>query len=240
MLRIDVNTNKGAELVEIKTSYSELLYKDFVEIERNSSIKSEHLRTLKNIQALSGSDLVLQFDDFSIDKIRPHLVFIDNPSFLVKQIPENVKSINISDLPWSVLEAAKLSIRKSINGDITVGESFAEIVMLYAGIDIMPLPLEEARPIALYFREQLETFFDKYKKLTEFKPTSEQVQAGISRFEKYGFFTTLHALAKGDVLKYDSILQQKASIVYQTLVIDYENSDYAKQLADAHKPTKAA
>jgi hypothetical protein len=240
MLRIDVNTNKGAELVEIKTSYREFLYKDFVSIERNSSIQSEHLRTLKNIQDLSGSDLVLQFDDFSLQKIKPHLNFIDEPILLIKSVPETVANINIGDKSWSMLEASKMHIKNSVNGLLTVSESLANVAQIYTGIDIMNMPFEDARPIAIYFRNQLETFFAKYKKLTEYKPTKEQVQAGISRFEKYGFFTTLHALAKGDLLKYDSILDQKASVVYQTLVIDYENSDYAKQLAEAHKPTKAA
>lgn len=96
----------------------------------------------------------------------------------------------------------------------------------------------KAFPIAKYFIEQFESFFSKYTKLKDFKPTAEQTQAGVEQLNQYGFFSTLHALAKGNPIIYDDMLALPADNIYQTIVYDYELSQYNQRLQKAFKNKK--
>lgn len=92
------------------------------------------------------------------------------------------------------------------------------------------MPFIKAFPIAKYFIDQFEAFFKKYTRLNDFKPSTEQINAGIEQLNQYGFFSTLHALAKGNPIIYDDMLALQADNIYQTIVYDFEMSEYQKRL----------
>lgn len=92
------------------------------------------------------------------------------------------------------------------------------------------MPFTKAFPIAKYFIDQFESFFKKYTRLNDFKPSTEQINAGIEQLNQYGFFSTLHALAKGNPIIYDDMLALQADNIYQTIVYDFEMSEYQKRL----------
>lgn len=92
------------------------------------------------------------------------------------------------------------------------------------------MPFIKAFTIAKYFIDQFEAFFKKYTRLNDFKPSTEQINAGIEQLNQYGFFSTLHALAKGNPIIYDDMLALQADNIYQTIVYDFEMSEYQKRL----------
>jgi len=62
------------------------------------------------------------------------------------------------------------------------------------------------------------------------KPNDNEIAAGIEKIQSFGWFATLHALAKGDVLKYNPILETKASEIYTTLLLEKTEREYSENL----------
>jgi hypothetical protein len=62
------------------------------------------------------------------------------------------------------------------------------------------------------------------------KPNDNEIAAGIEKIQQFGWFATLHALAKGDVLKYDPILEKKAIDIYTTLLLEKTEREYSENL----------
>ena len=62
------------------------------------------------------------------------------------------------------------------------------------------------------------------------EPDDNEIAAGIAKIQRFGFFATLHALAKGDPLKYNRILRQPAIDIYTTLLLEKTEREYSKEL----------
>tara|TARA_R110000823_G_scaffold107593_1_gene226500 strand:- start:181 stop:417 length:237 start_codon:yes stop_codon:yes gene_type:complete len=62
------------------------------------------------------------------------------------------------------------------------------------------------------------------------QPNDNELAAGIEKIQRFGWFATLHALAKGDVLKYNPILETKASEIYTTLLLEKTEREYSENL----------
>ena len=241
MLTLHITYNTGVETIQMKTDYSEITYKDFCDIEANMRITDEHERTLTNLSLLIGLpiDEVAQLRPHELAQIIPFLSFIDRTDLILLNPPNNDLLVEIGSQPWKLLEAAKMELSSGIKGSqAKVAVTMAKVVAIYTGVDIMDMNFLDAYPIATHYMNQLESFFKQFTRLNDYTPTSEQVSAGVDRFEKYGFFTTLHALTKGNPIEYDKMLDVPAATIYQTLVMDFENSDYQKRLTDQMKSIK--
>jgi len=57
-----------------------------------------------------------------------------------------------------------------------------------------------------------------------------EIAAGIEKIQAFGWFATLHALAKGDVLKYQPILDKEAIDIYTTLLLEKTEREYSEEL----------
>lgn len=57
----------------------------------------------------------------------------------------------------------------------------------------------------------------------------KQQNSGIDRFDKYGFFATLSAVANGDILRLPQLLETPADVFYHWLCIETERSDYQEE-----------
>ena len=62
------------------------------------------------------------------------------------------------------------------------------------------------------------------------EPNDNEIAAGIEKIQRFGFFATLHALAKGDPLKYNALLQTAANEIYTTLLLEKTERDYSENL----------
>lgn len=222
--------------LQMRTSFSELLWSDFVRLCDNAKIEDVEQRILENIAVLCNTDAysIASMQEADLIKIIPFLSFIDNPEVVTNRaISEQVTNCQIATQPWKLLETAKQVIQA--NQDVySLNRAMPEIIKIYTNIDITNMPFNEAFPIAEYFKQQLEDFFKQFTKLNEYKPKSEQVLAGIDQLNQYGFFTTVHALCKGNPLIYDVMLNRPAIQVYQTLLYDYEVSQYMDRLNEIH------
>lgn len=70
------------------------------------------------------------------------------------------------------------------------------------------------------------------------KPDYNEEAAGIAKVQAFGWFATLHALAKGDVLKYQPILDKEAIDIYTTLLLEKTEREYSENLQRYNSQTE--
>ncbi len=210
----------------IKTDWSELTFADLLSLFENAKIEDEQSRIVANLMVLSemSEKEIAQLNEEHIDAVRPWIGFVDSvEALMVEELPQTVSQINIGAEAWGKFEAAKQLIQ-AVQDD-SIMPALPDVIKVYVDIDILPMSLPKAYPIAIYFIHQLRDFQAKYVRLNDYKPKAKDLAAGVEKLNQYGFFTTLHALSKGDPLKYDAMLLQPADNVYQTLVMDFELSE---------------
>jgi hypothetical protein len=234
LVYFDSTTTKLA----MKCGFDELNWSEFCGLYDNSKIEDANERLVANIALLTSHEDIHLIPVQELIPIRPLLNFIDDvKEIIVKAVPEEIKKIQVANMPWKLLEASKQAIQLK-GEENSFNKAMPEIVKIYSGIDISKMPFTESFPIANYFKEQLESFSKQFSKLNEYEPKPEQVLAGIEELNQYGMFTTLHALCGGDPLKYESMLDKPAIEIYQTLLYDYELSLYNQRLEEINKRNK--
>lgn len=92
----------------------------------------------------------------------------------------------------------------------------------------------EMKMYVSYFKqiiEGLQFWFEKEKKLLDYKPEPEEVRAGIKELsEKIGFFGTIKTLARNYSQDPDDILKWEYGKVFGILYTDFEEYKYQKKL----------
>jgi hypothetical protein len=66
--------------------------------------------------------------------------------------------------------------------------------------------------VAMFYIEQLESILKVEAEVLHTEPTTEQRQAGINMFEKFGIMNTIRAMAGNDILKYDAVLEVEYNV----------------------------
>lgn len=229
-------SDQKKETISMKTSWNEVTYNDLTIIHDNKKL-SEYERLQANIASLCGSSLstIQQINSQTILSLIPFLRFIDETDhILYEPIGEEIKSINIALMPWGLLEEAKSIFTNYYKDNIV--KAHIGIVEVYTrgtkikGLDISNMSITKATPIVNYIEGQLFSFLDKYKELSDFKPTQKQYEAGIDELKDFGFYATLYQLASGDRLKFDSFLNLSAEDIYFHLLYDLKHSKYLEKL----------
>lgn len=84
----------------------------------------------------------------------------------------------------------------------------------------------DAYAIAANYSEQLTAVCKMEADTLNKPPSNEQVAAGINMYNEFGVMNTIRALAKGDVLKVDEVLQRDYNTVYLWLKMAKVDSQY--------------
>ena len=78
-------------------------------------------------------------------------------------------------------------------------------------------------------------FLDRYKRLNDYKPTAAEAIANVERFKKFGSKMTMKALGEKYNMTLEQVFEMKAGIAYETLLMDFEQEMYRKDLEAAHQ-----
>lgn len=105
-----------------------------------------------------------------------------------------------------------------------------DVWRVYFKENISDLPVTKSLSKVHFIANQLGSFLKKYQRLNEFEYSEEQIEAGIERFEGFGAFPTIASLAERLKIKYDDVTKLPVEQVYMTLLHDFEQSEYQKEL----------
>ena len=81
-----------------------------------------------------------------------------------------------------------------------------------------------------FFFTQFNDWSERWSDLYESKADENEIAAGIEKLQAFSWFATLDALAKGDVTKYDAILDTEANVIYTKLLKDKTEQEYVENL----------
>lgn len=86
-----------------------------------------------------------------------------------------------------------------------------------------------------FFFASLQQFFERYKRLNDYKPSQAEAIANVDRFKKFGAKATIFAMMDRWSKTIEEITEMEAIVVYEILLYDFERAMYQKDLAAAQQ-----
>lgn len=81
-----------------------------------------------------------------------------------------------------------------------------------------------------HIAQELERIGSRYAPILDKEPTIEQMNAGVEKFEKYGFYATLVNYASGNLTSMRDLVELPADAFYTAMCVDTERGEYLEQL----------
>lgn len=131
---------------------------------------------------------------------------------------------------YGKIEAVKRRV-----ADRHILDALPDIVEIYTGVHIADKPLLDVYGMAAFYLESVTKFFNKYKRLGDSKYTDEELEAGVEVFEGFGHFTTVVKIGRERGMSNDEVLALSAEEVYMELLLDFERSEFEKNLHEIQK-----
>jgi hypothetical protein len=75
--------------------------------------------------------------------------------------------------------------------------------------------------------------------LNDYKPTDDEVEAGLSRLQNLSAFGTPLSLARRTNMTVEQVMQRPAEEIYMILLYDFEESEYQKRLMKIKEDNEA-
>jgi hypothetical protein len=139
-------------------------------------------------------------------------------------LPPVTMAVDVAQRSWEDWNAATAAINAA-NPQLLAAP---EVVRIYTGRT--GWPLLDLLAHWSHVTEQMDAHIERFSDLFNQQPDENEVAAGIDRIQKFGWFGTLDALADGDPLKYDPILQTPVITIHTKLLLDMVKGDYLRNL----------
>lgn len=179
------------------------------------------------------ADLFEQMHPAQIELIMSRLSFWFEPIPVLTEF----EPVDIGKASWEKMNAANDAFKANASNHYLAA---IDLVKIYYSHEISDWLVGEALPYVIDLFEQFERFSEQFAGLTSDTPNDTQIAAGIEKIHAFGVFGNLDAIAKGNVLEYDVILQQPAITIYFKMLLDKVKSDYVEEyqrlMAFANKP----
>ena len=78
--------------------------------------------------------------------------------------------------------------------------------------------------------DKISKFVHEFKRLSEYEPTPEEIEAGVDELNVFGVFATVDALAEKYSKDPDEILKWEARKVYTILIKDFDKSQIERRI----------
>lgn len=98
-------------------------------------------------------------------------------------------------------------------------------------IDVQRIEVNEAMSFILWLIDEMKTIRELESNYLRSDPDVKLLQAGINKLDQFGLMNTLDNLAKGDILKYDSIRELRYNVVFDKQYLEITKSEIEKKLA---------
>lgn len=222
MVKIIINKKENYNL---RIDFDNLTFGEFLELRKLNNTEN---RTIGQLSILANMpiELVQKLNNYKIEQLKPFLEFLqDTETIKCKPLSEEITNIKVGNETWHKIEQVKMLLK-----DVDPMDVADKIVSIYLPIDIKLMLMPEAIAIVNYFFTEIKEFFAKFVRLNDYKPDNDELQAGVRQLDYLGYVNTLDALAQGNLLNYDGILNTNADTVYTKLLKDFETSEFGKRL----------
>lgn len=207
----------------IKTEWSEFSFKEYAAL-----FKIADKPLVEKISLYSGLPvaIVSQLSLEQLSFVCEAISFIEQPENALIFAEAYSDELNIGKRTYKELEQSLIFIRN-------IGSPLAaidKVVNVYYGEDISDQPLLKVLGKGQHVLNLISKFMLEFKRLNEYEPTIEELEAGVEELSKFGFFGTSVQLARKYGQTHDQVLNMPAREVYTTLLYDFEQSEVERKL----------
>ena len=207
----------------IKTEWSEFSFKEYAAL-----FKIADKPLVEKISLYSGLPvaIVSQLSLEQLSFVCEAISFIEQPENALIFAEAYSDELNIGKRTYKELEQSLIFIRN-------IGSPLAaidKVVSVYYGEDISEQPLLKVLGKGQHVLNLISKFMLEFKRLNEYEPTIDELEAGVEDLAKFGFFGTSVQLARKYGQTHDEILNMPAREVYTTLLYDFEQSEVERKL----------
>lgn len=207
----------------IKTEWSEFSFKEYAAL-----FKIADKPLVEKISLYSGLPvaIVSQLSLEQLSFVCEAISFIEQPENALIFAEAYSDELNIGKRTYKELEQSLIFIRN-------IGSPLAaidKVVNVYCGEDISDQPLLKVLGKGQHVLNLISKFMLEFKRLNEYEPTIEELEAGVEELSKFGFFGTAVQFARKYGQTHDEILNMPAREVYTTLLYDFEQSEVERKL----------
>lgn len=76
---------------------------------------------------------------------------------------------------------------------------------------------------------QYTSMIDRENRYLSYEPEPEEIEAGMESFQKFGRLMTVDAIAKGDLLKHEQVINLPYSRIFTKLYMERERSEFQRR-----------
>lgn len=157
-------------------------------------------------------------------------------NFLIKNGKRSSKLLNFD---FESLIYLKWTTLKEILPDLFEKNDFEQLFYLMLQdrkqyvflVDVQKIEVNKAMSFILWLIDEMKTIRELESNYLRSDPDVKLLQAGINKLDQFGLMNTLDNLAKGDILKYDSIRQLSYNVVFDKQYLEVTKSEIEKKLA---------
>ena len=201
-------------------SFAELTIDTYLTFRGYSKLKSmERLSKYTGIpiEVLDGLDLKI------LNIISNAVEFIEDETTLnALAVPYNGSNISLST--FGNIERAKGFIKPGIY------QGIVKVAELYTKDYVAGKPLLEKWGVCVFYINQLNAFFDRFKAMNAHEYSEMETEAGVESLSKFGHWPIVFRMAKERGTTNDDILNMTAIEVYTELLHNFEVSEYQKRM----------
>lgn len=152
--------------------------------------------------------------------------FMENHGILPELATPFSSDLNIGADTYGKIEAC----RQKATNDISPMLAGALICDKYLGEEIKDANVLDVYNKVHVFIEKMNTFLEKYKRMNDYQPSEDEIEAGIDQLNRFGVWGTAVAYARRTNMTPEQVLERPASEIYTTLLYDFEQSEFQKRL----------
>lgn len=160
----------------------------------------------------------------------PRIEDIKAETFGQKIYIHELVSNNDEDLITKIVDIVLVYSQPIIEGKDFDIKNFSELSLYFDDLFLVDL-----YSTAMSYIEQLKKILDREKKVLSSEPTSDQVMAGIDRFDKFGVINTINAVAKEYNQTWEQVEREDYNTVFTKLALSKTNRAFQNDYREVMK-----
>jgi hypothetical protein len=221
-----MTVNINGTTYHFKTSFAELTVSEYITM-LQAADKPPHERVAAYagipVEILTG----LQLENFN--RISEVVAYVEQEHILMAMLePYTGKDVALDT--YGNLEHAKSLLKGK-----SMLSAIVDVVEVYTGENIGARPLIEHWQKVVFYLNSISAFFDRFKRLSEFKYEDEEIEAGVEMLEGFAHWPTVFKIGKERGMTNDQVLAFTAIEVYTQMLHEFEVSEYQKRYTELQR-----
>ena len=219
MIELKIN----GEIHSIPSNWKDISWAKYCDI-----VQAVEKPLIERVAVYTGLDIELlqRFTLSTFLNVCDMVAFCDDYTLVDSLAKPYQGELNVGAETYEKLENCKMAASKAAN-PITAG---AKIIKEYTGEDINDRCVLDVYAQVMFFFAQINKFLDKYKRLNDYEPSEDEIEAGIDQVTRFGTWGTAVAYARRTNMKIEEVWKRPATEIYTTLLLDFEQAELNKRL----------